>query len=413
MKRSGKPHRGRGEGTIYRMSNGKWRAMLSLPNGKRISAVFDSKTAGQNWLIEQKFALLSQSKLSKPEGAIEPDDETHQTLGDYLSTWFGVHQSGLKATTRSDYQRIIEKHICPAIGELTLSTLRRSVFDQFYARLIEQGMGRTYVIYIHRVLRKALEDAVDDRLLAYNPAEKAKLPRVERRKHRRSPLTLEETRRLVETAMQTPIGSLVYTAVKTGMRQGELFALQWDDVDWQQRQIHVRRNVQRVKENGRPTLVFSSPKSESGNRLISVGEGTMQTLQRQMEVVSMQRAAAGDRWQEFQLVFPSTVGTPRNPSNFLKAYRAVLKAANVPQITFHDLRHMAASIMLNNGVPALVVSYILGHAQPSTTINMYGHEFSVQEIQAAEMMDQVIPQPEQVYSIGAILANAMIEIEAE
>ena len=139
----------------------------------------------------------------------------------------------------------------------------------------------------------------------------------------------------------------------------------------------------------------------------------MQMLQRQMEVVSMQRAAAGDRWQEFQLVFPSTVGTPRNPSNFLKAYRAVLKAANVPQITFHDLRHMAASIMLNNGVPALVVSYILGHAQPSTTINMYGHEFSVQEIQAAEMMDQVIPQPEQVYSIEAILANAMIEIEAE
>jgi len=74
-------------------------------------------------------------------------------------------------------------------------------------------------------------------------------------------------------------------------------------------------------------------------------------------------------------------------------------AAGVPKITFHDLRHMAASIMLNNGVPTLVVSHMLGHASPSTTLNMYGHEFSLQEIQAAEMMDQVIPSPEQVYAV--------------
>ena len=404
---SGKRHRGRGDGTVYHLSTGKWRAMLSMPDGKRISAVFDRKVDCQNWLTEQKFAQLTQSKSPKPVVVVEPDEEPKQTLGEYLTSWFKIHQSGLKPTTKYEYQRIIDKHIVPGLGEQEMVTLRRSVFDEFYARLIEQGRGKSFVVYIHRVLRKALEDAVDDRVLTYNPAKKAKLPRVERRKHRRSPLTIEETNRLVETAMQTPIGPLVFVAVKTGMRQGELFALQWSDIDWQQRQIHVRRNVHRVKENGQPVLVFTSPKSEAGNRVISVGSGTLQMLQQQMGIVAGQRAVMGDRWQEYQLVFPSTIGTPRNPSNFLKLYREVLVAAGVPKITFHDLRHMAASIMLNNGVPTLVVSHMLGHASPSTTLNMYGHEFSLQEIQAAEMMDQVIPPPEQVYAVNVVLDTAV------
>ena len=408
---SGKRYRGRGEGTVYHMSSGKWRGMLSLPGGKRISAVFDRKVDCQNWLTEQKYALLTDSKLPKPVAVVEPEEEKKLTLGEYLTNWFRIHQSSLKPTSRYEYQRIIERHIIPGIGEQELLTLRRSVFDEFYARLGEQGRGKSFVVYIHRVLRKALEDAVDDRLLTYNPAKKAKLPRVERRKHRRSPLTVEETNRLVATAMQTPIGPLVFLAVKTGMRQGELFALQWSDIDWQQRQIHVRRNVHRVKENGQPVLVFTSPKSEAGNRVISVGAGTLQMLQKQMGIVAVQRAVTGDRWQEYQLVFPSTIGTPRNPSNFLKLYREILVAAGVPKITFHDLRHIAASIMLNNGVPTLIVSHLLGHASPSTTLNMYGHEFSVQEIQAAEMMDQVIPQPEQVYSVSAVSVTAAITSE--
>jgi integrase len=309
----------------------------------------------------------------------------------------------LKPTTRADYQRILDKYILPGLGEKRLSHLRRLVFDQYYLSLVEQGMGKTYVYYVHRVLHKALGDAVDDRLINYNPTVKAKLPRLERRRRRRSPLTMEETNRLVQTAMQTPLGPLIYVAVKTGMREGELFALQWEDIDWQQRQVHVRRNVQRIRENGKAVVVFTTPKSEAGNRIINVGPATLKVLQQQLETVALLRALSKESWQEHNLVFPSTVGTPRNPSNLRKHYNQLLAAAGVPKITFHDLRHMAASIMLNNGVPVLVASHILGHAQPSTTMNMYGHEFTDQEIKAAEMMDQVVPQPDQPILVGELV----------
>ena len=412
--------RGHNEGSVFRLPNGKWRAMFSLPDGKRISTVFSSKVEGHKWLGEQMHAdhsqvnrpqditpvTIPQSVAPQVQSNTAQDVDNQQTLEEYLNLWFKTHQSGLKPTTQSDYRRIVYKYIIPALGDQLLVTLRRSVFDKFYGDLLDQGMGKTYIIYIHRVLRKALEDAVDDRLLTYNPSSKAKLPRIDRKNHRRSPLTIEETNRLLQTAMETPLGPLIYTAVKTGLRQGELFALQWDDIDWDQRQLHVRRNVQRVKTDldSKASLVFSSPKSTSGNRVINIGSQTLQMFQKQMENVAHLRFLVGDRWQEYHLVFPSNVGTPRNPSNFIKTYHEILESAGVPKITFHDLRHMAASIMLNNGVPALVVSHILGHAKTSTTINMYGHEFTLQEVQAAEMMDQIIPLPQQAYKVDTISA---------
>lgn len=436
-------YRGHGEGSIFQLPNGKWRAMYILPGGKRVSKVGSSKADCHKWLKElmlddhppvesaQVFAPVPGSQEIRAAQESQVDEETrpqsspqveeisdpkqsqivtaqhadsHQTLEEYLTSWFKTHQNMIKPTTQSDYRRIIYKYIIPGLGDHTLDTLRRSTFDGFYGDLLEQGMKKSYIIYIHRVLRKALEDAVDDRTLLYNPAANAKLPRVDKKNHRRSPLTVEETNRLVETAMQTPLGPLVFTAVKVGLRQGELFALQWEDIDWNQRQIHVRRNVQRVKMeiDSKAVLTFSSPKSASGNRIINIGSKTLDMFQEQMEIVTQLRVMAGDRWQEYHLVFPSSVGTPRNPSVFTKMFHKLLESAGVPKIKFHDLRHLAASIMLNNGVPSLVVSRILGHSSPSTTINLYGHEFTLQEIQAAELMDQIIPTPESAYKVDVV-----------
>jgi integrase len=384
MKTKSHTYRGRGEGSIYQLSNGRWRAMLSLSGGSRRSAVFKNKTECKQWLQQQCFEPQSAPPTSAP-----------LTLGEYLHSWFRTHQTGLKPSTIMDYRRILEKTILPAIGTLALTNLRRSTFDSFYTDLVEQGTGKTLVHYTHRVLHKALADAVDDRLLGYNPAHKAKLPRLERIKHHRSPLTVDQVNQLVQTSLPTPIGPLLFLAVKTGMRKGELLALQWEDIDWKERQIHVRRNLTLVEEAGKTALRFSTPKSHAGNRIINVGEATMHILERQLEAIGTMCRLAGDRWQEYQLVFPSSVGTPQHNSNLLKRYRIMLEAAGLPKITFHALRHVAASLMLNHGVPTLVVSYILGHAQPSTTMNLYGHEFSLQEIQAAEMMDQIVPLMEQ------------------
>jgi integrase len=383
MKTKSHRYRGRGEGSIYRLPNGRWRAMLSLPGGKRRSAVFDNRNECGDWLYDQQ---RGPGKNQSPE----PEPEIEQTLGDYLRAWFHVHQTSLKATTAGDYYRLMERVIIPGLGTLKLSELRRSTFDQFYVRLVEGGMGKNHVHYTHRILHKALADAVDDRLLPYNPSDRAKTPRLDHRKHQRSPLSLEQVHVLLNAVQGTLISPLIHLAIKTGMRQGELLALQWEDIDWKERQIHVRRNLQRIRENEKILLQFSTPKSQAGDRIINVGEGTLQVLREQRNLVQSLRLFAGELWQEYNLVFPSQVGTPQHNSNLLKRYQAALKAAGLPVISFHALRHIAASLMLNHGVPVLVVSYILGHSQPSTTMNMYGHEFTLQEVQAAEMMDQLL-----------------------
>jgi integrase len=120
-----------------------------------------------------------------------------------------------------------------------------------------------------------------------------------------------------------------------------------------------------------------------------LGEGTIHILQVHWDHQQLEHAFAGNRWQDYNLIFPSRVGTPNSPSNFLKEFRALLEKAGLPNVRFHDLRHSAASIMLNHGVPALVVSKILGHSKPSTTLDIYGHLIPIMQEGVAQTMDEL------------------------
>lgn len=369
-------HRGHNEGSIRPTPNGTWRAWVTLRSGKRLSKTLPTKPEARDWL---------QQKMAEEEEA----PQSEGTFGDYILEWFENHSSQLKESTRCDYQIIIHKYILPALGEVILNTLHRSVFDSFYTNLRKVPVGDTQIRYIHRIIHKALQDAVSDRILQYNPCDGAKAPKKQRLHRINCPLNEEESIQLVTKAMETPLGPLIYLAIKTGMRQGELFALKWEDVHWETQQIHIQRNLQRILRDGKQVRDFSTPKTVTSNRAIAVGEKTLEVLRAQKKDVELKKMLAKSRWQENDLVFPSSTGTPMNQSNMLKQYGAIQKAANLKHIRFHDLRHIAASIMLNHGIPLLTVSYILGHSQPSTTLNMYGHQFSAMELQAACLVDDI------------------------
>jgi integrase len=308
--------------------------------------------------------------------------------------WFENHSTQLKESTRCDYEIIIHKYILPALGEVVLNTLHRSVFDSFYTNLRRIPVGDTQIRYIHRILHKALQDAVDDRILTFNPCEGAKAPKKQRIHRVYCPLNEEQSILLMNQAKGTPLEVLIHLALKTGMRQGELFALKWEDILWETQQIHIQRNLQRVLRDGKQVRNFSTPKTATSDRKFMVGEKTLEALRAQQREVQQKKALAKNRWQENDLVFPSSTGTPLNQSNVLKQYAEIQKAAGLKHIRFHDLRHIAASIMLNHGIPLLTVSYILGHSQPSTTLNMYGHQFSAMELQAACLVDDIFDQPQ-------------------
>jgi integrase len=171
------------------------------------------------------------------------------------------------------------------------------------------------------------------------------------------------------------------------MRKGELLGLKWTDRDWAKGLIRVQRQVQRVTGQG---MVFMPPKTNAGRRSIALGHETLRILREHKTKQQLDRDVAGNNWQDYDLIFPSSVGTPQSPSNLLKAFKSILKQANLPTIRFHDLRHTAASFMLNQGVPGFVVSKILGHSKPSTTMDIYGHLIPVMHEGVGNLMDDLL-----------------------
>ena len=158
-------------------------------------------------------------------------------------------------------------------------------------------------------------------------------------------------------AQSSPYYALYQLAVTTGMRQGELFGLKWVDLQWGKGVLHLQRQVQKVPGQG---WSFDEHKTQAGRRTIKLGEGTLQVLREHRERQANLKEKTGDRWQEHDLVFPNTVGNPGDPSNLRIDFERTLNRAGLEKIRFHDLRHTAASLLLNNNVPVFVVSRMLG-----------------------------------------------------
>ena len=125
-------------------------------------------------------------------------------------------------------------------------------------------------------------------------------------------------------------------------------------------------------------------------RTIKVGEATLRNLQTHKESVDNQKGNTGKHWKEMDLVFPNSVGKPRDASNIRLEFNQVLDQAGIPRIRFHDLRHTAASILLNHKIPVIVVSRILGHSRPSVTLDLYGHVLCDMQDEAANVMESAL-----------------------
>ena len=180
--------------------------------------------------------------------------------------------------------------------------------------------------------------------------------------------------------------ALFKLAITTGLRQGELLGLKWGDLDWSTYQLNIKRQVQRVPGRG---LVFSDPKTSAGRRMILLGPDTILSLKEHFNRQLIEREFKGEKWQDNDLIFPSSIGTPLDQSNLNRDYKHLLKEANLPNIRFHDLRHTAASLMLKQGVSVKVVQERLGHSDAAMTLNVYSHVIPGMQEETAKKMDEI------------------------
>jgi len=246
-----------------------------------------------------------------------------------------------------------------------------------------------------------MHKAVELGYLSRNPADGTTRPRLEQKEM----LVLNEDQayQFLIAAQQSRLYALYHLAIKTGMRQGEILGLRWDDLNWRTGILQIKRQLQRVDHVGH---IFTEPKTRSGRRTIRLGSGTMTALRDHQLAQQQQRYIMGTRWQENNLIFPSTLGTPMDLRNLLKDFKKVIRSTGLPDIRFHDLRHTAATIMLLHGVPVFTVSKVLGHSKPSVTLDIYGHLIpGALEVAAQVMEDALTPVAIQVGEKSPQMAN--------
>ncbi|MFN8676123.1 MAG: site-specific integrase [Thermomicrobiales bacterium] len=344
-----------------------------------------------------------------------------QTVAQFLDRWLvDTVQPTVRPKTYDSYAQLVRLYLKPALGHHQLSKLTPQHVQTFIRELerekkhtaatVEATVRRRLaagasveecatlrraleqeprlsprtVQYARAVLRRALGQALKWGLVSRNVATLVDPPRSVKQPVK--PLTAEQARQFIACSASDRLGPLFHVAIASGLRQGELFGLRWEDVDLDHGALRVRHALQRV--DGVLTLV--EPKTALSRRTVTLPGSAVSALRVQKDRQTFERAAAGDLWREGGYVFTSTVGTPLNPSNVAKRLHALLAEAGLPRQRFHDLRHCAASLLLAGGVAPRTIMGILGHSQISLTMNTYAHLSPVLEREAANALDAVL-----------------------
>lgn len=313
--------------------------------------------------------------------------EPHKiTVGDYLTgQWLPAMQTQVQQSTLESYARNVRGHVLPQLGPVPLQRLTGDQLSTLYAQLLidgrrdGQGLAPRTVRYTHAIVRRALSDAVQSGLLTRNPADRAKPPRQAPNRDAMRTWTAAELRAFLQSRADDRLYAMWMVLASTGMRRGEVLGLGWEHVDLDAGRIAVRRALTNVAYG----LVWSEPKTAKSRRSVALDPATVAALRDHRKAQLQERMAWGPAWTDHGLVFCRENGEPVHPDRVSKLFDQHLKAADLPRIRLHDLRHTHATLALSAGIHPKVVSERLGHATIAMTLDTYSHAIPAMEADAA------------------------------
>jgi len=375
-------------GVKIRQWKGAWWVFINhqgTRKAKRIGTGEPGKKAAK------QVAQQIQARLALGQTAFDRA-QTSITLEAYADTFLERIEQTRKHTTHGDYQKMLDRYILPVFRGVDLHQITRDKVKTLAITCLQQGLAPKTVLNIVRTMSSLFSHAVEDNLLAANPALNPGkfLPKISKRRSI-DPLNRQELAQFLTYTKQ--VASTVYPlflcAARTGLRQGELLALQWDDLNLAGRFVEVRRNF----THGR----FTTPKSGESRRVDLSREltATLEALQldRQLEAASAHR-------DPFLWVFCDAQGKPFHQNWIRLRFFRLLKGAGVRQVRFHDLRHTFASLLLQNGESPVYVKDQMGHSSIQVTVDLYGHLIPGGNTQAVDRLDSATPaQPAAAFTM--------------
>jgi integrase len=308
--------------------------------------------------------------------------------------WLGAVREEVSPKSYERYSEIAENFLMPALGNLPLTKLAPSHIQQAYSVLAtggrrdgkKGGLSPRTRRHIHRILNSALARAVEQQLLARNPADvfRKRLPKVERREM--TTLSADQSARLLTAVKHTRIYWPVLLALSTGMRRGEVFALRWKHVDLERGSLRVMESLEQTKTGIR----FKAPKTDR-TRAITLPVFAIDELRRLKRQQAEELLMLGIRQSGETLVCARGDGLPLQPQSLTHQFtRLVSRIKELPRVRFHDLRHSHATQLLLAGVHPKIAQERLGHATITTTLDLYSHVTETMQSDAAERIDAAL-----------------------
>lgn len=349
--------RSRGEGSIFKRSDGLWTARITLPNGKRKTKYAKSQKEVRDWLVEMQNANRAGTW----------SDAQSVTFAEFMERYLSdVVAHTLRLTTQDSYVSLTRKHLIPELGSIKLINLRPNHLQSLYSDRLNQGYSRRTVQYLHAIMHKALAQAVKWDLIPRNVADAVDAPRPA--KQTPQILTQAQARQFLDYVKDDPLYPVWLLAITSGMRKGEILGLRWVDCDLEAGIIHVSQTALTVYKKG---MVISEPKTEQSKRSIGLPPATVAALKAHKEHQARYHDFSG--FKDQGLVFPTKRGTPIGSRNLLKYFQEAVEKAGLPKVSFHSLRHLHATMLLSANLHPKVVQSRLGHSNIAMTMDLYSH----------------------------------------
>lgn len=341
-----------------------WEGRYTGADGRRRSVYAPTRKAAQERL---RTALTASDHGILPVGQ-------RMTVAAFMAEWLaGIHRSR-RARTAEGYEMLTRLYVLPSIGHVALAKLGPEHVSRLLDDLASRGtLSPTTIRAAYAVLRIALNAALLDGRVIRNVAVHVKPPK--RAQRERRPLTRAEVHVLLEGVQGDPLEALYVTAIGTGLRQGELLALRWSDVDLEGQELTVSHSLGRFTHELEPTKTDRSRRTLRLPRTVAAALAA----HRARPVMPLT-----------ELVFCTRNGTPLASVNVTRAFQGHLRRLGLPHQRFHDLRHAFATLQLEDGADLADVSRALGHSTIATTADVYAHVTPAMRDRVAERMDGIL-----------------------